>query len=143
MLPARINLVTLGVADIAASTQFYERLGWKRSRKASMPEISFLALDNLVLGLFGRDALAAETNMADAPAGWGGFALAINLESEQAVDAAFAAAVKAGARVLAPAKKMHWGGYSGYFADPDGHAWELAHNPFFPLGEDGRIRLPD
>jgi hypothetical protein len=143
MLPRRVNLITLGVADVAASTQFYERLGWKRSQKAGTPEISFLALDNLVLGLYGRDALAAETNRAGDPAGPGGFALAINLPSEQAVDEAFAVAVKAGARVLAPAKTMHWGGYSGYFADPDGHAWELAHNPFFPLGEDGLVTLPE
>jgi hypothetical protein len=143
MLPRRINLVTLGVADVAASTAFYERLGWKRSQKASTPEISFLALDNLVLALFGRKALAAEMNLKHAPAGPGGFSLAINLESEQAVDAAIEVAVKAGARVLAPARKMHWGGYSGYVADPDGHAWELAHNPFFPLGEDGLARLPE
>ena len=143
MLPRRVNLITLGVADVAASTQFYERLGWKRSQKAGTPEISFLALDNLVLALYGRKALAAETNRAEAPAREGGFALAINLDSEEAVDAAFATAVEAGARVLAPAKKMHWGGYSGYFADPDGHAWELAHNPFFPLGEDGLVTLPE
>ena len=143
MLPARINLVSLGVADVAAATQFYERLGWKRSQKASGEAISFLVLDNLVLGLYGREALAAEMSRKSAPAGSGGFALAINLQSEQAVDAAFAIAVQAGARVLAPAKKMHWGGYSGYFADPDGHAWEIAHNPFFPLGADGKMRLPD
>ena len=134
MLPARINLVTLGVADVAASTAFYRRLGWKRSEKASTPEISFLVLDNLVLALFGKEALAAETNRADASAARGGFALAINLASEQGVDEAFAAVVQAGARVLAPAKKMHWGGYSGYFADPDGYLWEVAHNPLFQVG---------
>jgi len=143
MLPRRVNLITLGVADLAASTAFYQRLGWKPSEGASAAEISFLALDNLVLGLYGRKALAAETNRTDEPAGSGGFALAINLESEEAVDEAFAAAVAAGARVLAPARKMHWGGYSGYFADPDGHAWEIAHNPFFPLSEDGLVKLPD
>jgi len=142
MLPPRVNLVTLGVADVAASTAFYERLGWKRSEKASAAEITFLALDNLVLGLYGRAALAAEMNLENTPEGPASFALAINLESEAAVDAAFATAVEAGARVLAPAKKMHWGGYSGYFADPDGHAWEVAYNPIFPLDKDGRMTLP-
>ncbi|MDP2619686.1 MAG: VOC family protein [Hyphomicrobiales bacterium] len=143
MLPGRVNLITLGVADVAASTAFYKRLGWRRSETASTPDISFLALDNLVLGLYGRKALAAESNRPHAPAGPESFALAINLESEAAVDDAFALAVKAGARVLAPAKKMHWGGYSGYFADPDGHAWEIAHNPFFPLTHEGFVTLPE
>lgn len=143
MLPQRVNLITLGVGDVASSTAFYQRLGWKRSEKASSADISFMVLNNLVLGLYGRKALAAEMNRDGEAAGAGAFSLAINLESVEAVDAAMETAVKAGARVLAPARKMHWGGYSGYFADPDGHAWEIAHNPFFPLTDEGLVTLPE
>ena len=142
MLPARINLVTLGVADISAATAFYERLGWKRSRQASTSQVTFLALDNLVLGLFGAADLAADMKRGT-PGTPGACALAINLPGERQVDEAMAAALAAGASLLKNPEKVFWGGYSGYFADPDGHAWELAHNPFFPLSDDGLVQLPD
>lgn len=136
MVPARINLVTLGVADIAAATAFYERLGWRRSDKASTTEISFLALENLVLALFGRDALAAETGHGRigryGPGRRRRVALAVNLPDEAAVDAAIAAAIEAGARLLKAAEKTGWGGYSGYVADPDGHAWGIRPQPLLP-----------
>lgn len=141
-LPARINLVTLGVSDVAASTAFYEKLGWKKSQGGSNAEVSFLKLDNLVLGLFGADDLAADMKRAE-PGGTGNFSLAINLESEQAVDRAMEAALAAGATLLKTPEKVFWGGYSGYFADPDGHPWELAFNPVFALDENAMMALPD
>lgn len=142
-LAARINLVTLGTADLAAATAFYERLGWRRSARWSSDEVSFVALDNLVLGLFGRAALAADMGLAAAPQpATGGFSLAINVASEAEVDAVLAQAAAAGATILKPGEKTFWGGYAGYFADLDGHAWEVAHNPFFPLDDMGRMTLP-
>jgi hypothetical protein len=145
MLPARINLVTLGVGDIAVATAFYEKLGWKRSQGGSNDQISFLALDNVVLGLFGRENLAKDMNgeAPGTPAAPGAATLAINLPSEAAVDEAMAAALEAGARLLKKPENVFWGGYSGYFADPDGHPWELAYNPFFPLDGAGMVQLPD
>ena len=145
MLPARINLVTVGVGDIDAATAFYERLGWKRSKSASNDQISFLALDNLVLGLFGREDLASDMNgeASGAPGVPGASTLAINLPSEEAVDKAMAAALEAGARLLKKPEKVFWGGYSGYFTDPDGHPWELAYNPFLPLDGAGMMQLPE
>lgn len=141
-LPARINLVTLGVADVAASTAFYEKLGWRKSHGASNADISFLGLDNLVLALFGAGELAADMKREGAP-GHGAFSLAVNLDSERAVDRAMDDALAAGARLLKKPEKVFWGGYSGYFADPDGHAWELAFNPVFLLGENGMMALPN
>lgn len=145
MLPARINLVTLGVGDIAAATAFYEKLGWKKSRGGSNDQISFLVLDNLVLALFGREDLNRDIQgeVSGAPAAPGAATLAINLPGEEAVDEAMAAALKAGARLLKKPEKVFWGGYSGYFADPDGHPWELAYNPFFPLDGAGLMQLPE
>jgi catechol 2,3-dioxygenase-like lactoylglutathione lyase family enzyme len=142
-IAARINLVTLGVADLAASAAFYERLGFRRSQTAGSEAIAFFALANLVLALHPRAMLAEDAGLPDTPAGFGGVTLAQNVASERHVDAALLAAVKAGARLLQPARKVFWGGYSGYFADPDGHPWEVAYNPFFPLDEHGAIILPE
>lgn len=142
-MPARINLVTLGVADVARSTVFYTALGWTPSA-GSQPEITFLQLGATVLALFGHDDLAddAQVPRAQQPA-FRGVSLAINLENEAAVDAAMATARAAGATVLKEPEKVFWGGYSGYFTDPDGHLWELAHNPHWTLGADGTVTLPD
>jgi len=142
-LPPRINLVTLGVADLEASSAFYERLGWRRGARGGEAEVRFFALSGLVLALFSRQALADDAKVPNTPPGFGGIALAINLPSEAAVDDGLAAAAAAGARILKPAERTSWGGYSGYFADPDGHPWEVAYNPGFPLNADGRIVLPD
>ena len=143
MLPARINLVTLGVADVARATAFYESLGWRRSPR-SQDTISFFQLGGCILGLFGFDDLAADAGIAarDVPA-FRGVSLAINLPTEADVDAGLAAAVDAGATLLKAAQRAEWGGYSGYFADPDGNAWEVAHNPGWPLAADGTITLPE
>lgn len=142
-LPPRVNLVTLGVSDLAASIAFYERLGWRRSVSAGTDEVAFFALGNLVLGLYPRPLLAQDAKVPDTPPGFSGVTLAINLADEAAVNVAMAAALAAGARQAKAPEKVFWGGYSGYFADPDGHLWELAFNPFFPQDEGGLIVLPD
>lgn len=141
----RISLITLGVEDIAAATAFYERLGWKKS-SASQESVSFFGLDGIALGLFGRQALAEDAGLSgvsgDKPA-FSGITIAYNVGSEGEVDAALAFAESCGARIAKPAEKVFWGGYSGYFADPDGHLWEVAFNPFSPLDENGHMILPD
>jgi predicted lactoylglutathione lyase len=142
-MSASITLVTLGVADIAKATVFYERLGFVRSKQASQTAISFFQAGPVVLALFGRDALDDDAQAEALWTGNGGIALAQNVASEAEVDAAMAKAEAAGARVLKPAAKTFWGGYDGYFADPDGHVWEVAFNPHWPLDADGSIKLPD
>jgi predicted lactoylglutathione lyase len=142
-VPARVNLVTLGVSDLEASAAFYERLGFRRSRSAGNETIAFFALANLVLALHPRAMLAEDAALPDTPPGFGGITLALNVARREEVDAALRAAVEAGARLLKPAVTACWGGYSGYFADLDGHPWEVAYNPFFPLNPEGRIILPD
>jgi len=142
-LPARINLVTLGVADVARSTAFYTALGWRPS-SGSQPEITFIQLGATILGLFGHDDLADDAQLPRSPApDFRGVSLALNLDSDDAVDAAMAAARAAGATVVKEPQKVFWGGYSGYFADPDGHLWELAHNPHWTIGADGTVTLAD
>jgi len=142
-IPARIHLVTLGVSDLARSTAFYEALGWRRS-PASAEGVSFFLTGGAILSLFGFRDLADDAHLpaSDRPA-TGGVALAINVRSEAEVDAALADAERAGATILKPAQRVFWGGYSGYFADPDGHAWEVAYNPFFPFAADGSLDLPE
>jgi uncharacterized protein len=137
----RITLVTLGVADVAASRAFYERLGFKAST-ASQPSICFMQLGGLVLSLYGRAALAGDAHVLDIAIGFSGVTLAQNCRSEADVDVALAHAVACGATLKKPAQKVFWGGYSGYFADPDGHLWEVAHNPYFPLDANGCVQLP-
>lgn len=136
----RLSVVSLGVADLAASRTFYERLGWSAS-PASNDQIVFFQLGGIVLGLYGRSALAADANLSPGH-GFGGVALAHNARSKEEVDTLLAEAERAGARILKPAEEVFWGGYSGYFADPDGHPWEVAWNPHFPIREDGSIELP-
>lgn len=138
----RLGLVTLGVADVARARCFYEAMGLKAS-SASQAEVTFFQLGNVVLALFGRAALAADAGVADSKPGFSGVALAWNVASETAVDEALAQAAACGGRIVKPGQKVSWGGYSGYFADPDGHLWEVAHNPFFPLDAQGRVLLPD
>lgn len=140
MLPSRVNLITLGVSDVAASTEFYERLGWKKSA-ATNEQVTFFHSSGTVLGLFGRLALAEDAQVAAAKDGFSGVTFAQNLNSEREVDAAFAHALACGAKALKPPQKVFWSGYSGYFADPDGHVWELAHNPFIPLNAQGLMTL--
>jgi len=145
-MQARISLITLGVADVARATAFYTRLGFARAA-ASNDQITFMQAGGVVLSLFVRRSLAADVGLpsgspgADAPAGFAGVTLAHNVDSPAQVDAVLAEAVAAGARLVKPGQKVFWGGYSGYFADPDGHLWEVAHNPFFPLDDQGRVQL--
>ena len=138
----RLTLVTLGVADLAKSRAFYEAWGWKAS-SASQPSVAFFQGNGLALALYGRAALAEDAEVEDRPSGFSGITLAYNGRSEAEVDEVFAAAVKAGAQAVKIPRKTSWGGYSGYFADPDGHLWEVAWNPFFPLDEQGHMFLPD
>lgn len=140
----RLSLVTLGVADVARSRRFYEEgLGWTPS-SASRESIVFFQLGGIALALFGRAALAEDAHLPPTPAeGFGGITLAHNVGSRAEVDAVMAHAERAGARILKPAQDVFWGGYSGYFADPDGHPWEVAWNPFVTLGPDGSLRLPE
>lgn len=139
----RLNIVGLGVADVAEATQFYRRLGWKPS-SASNPAITFMNAGGVVVSLFQRAALLEEAGVQDrVGAGSPGVTLACNLESREKVDATLAEAVAAGATLTAPAVERDWGGYSGYFTDPDGHAWEVAWNPFIALRPDGSLHLPD
>lgn len=138
----RINLVTLGVADVQASAAFYERLGLRRSAQ-SQPGVAFFQLGAVVLGLFGRADLAADASVDDTPPGFSGVTLAHNVGSPEEVRAVIAAAVAEGARLVKVPEAVFLGGFSGYFADPDGHLWEVAHNPFWPIDDTGAVHLPD
>jgi len=140
-VPARISIVTLGVADLPRAVAFYEALGWERA-SASMDEIAWFRTADTNLGLFPNQDLAADANLPPLRGRFGGITLAINVGTAEAVAAALDAAVAAGATLLKPATRADWGGVSGYFADPDGHPWEVAFNPAFPIGPDGRVHIP-
>ncbi|MEI2805982.1 MAG: VOC family protein [Albidovulum sp.] len=140
MTPQRVTLITLGVADLARSRAFYEMLGWVPA--SAQEGVVFYQMHGAVLALFGREALAADQGRPGARLGTGAMALAQNFPTEPEVDAAWDAALAAGAVPLKTPEKVFWGGYSGYYADPDGHVWELAMNPFWPLAPDGNLTLP-
>ncbi len=141
--PPRVSLVTLGVADVARATAFYQALGWAPSPASVPGEVSFFPTAGGLLALWGTTDLAEDAGLPPGPpVGFRGVSLAINVETEAAVDEALAAAVAAGAELTQPARKVEWGGYNGYFTDPDGHVWEVAYNPGWPIGDDGRPRLP-
>jgi predicted lactoylglutathione lyase len=137
----RLSFVTLGVADIARARVFYEKLGFKAS-SASNENVTFFDANGVVLALFGRAALAEDACVPDSKPGFSGVALAHNVGTEQEVESVLAEVQAAGGRIVKPAQRVFWGGYCGYFSDPDGHLWEVAHNPFFPLDEEGRVTLP-
>jgi catechol 2,3-dioxygenase-like lactoylglutathione lyase family enzyme len=142
-IPARISIVTLGVHDLERSERFYQSLGWERVSSSMAGEIAWFRTADSYLGLFGFESLAEDANVAaTASGGFGGVTLAICLESEEAVSAAMDDAVAAGATLLKSPERAEWGGFSGYFADPDGHPWELAFNPNFPIDGEGRITIP-
>jgi catechol 2,3-dioxygenase-like lactoylglutathione lyase family enzyme len=137
----RLSIVTLGVSDIARARTFYEALGWSGQE---VEQTVFFQAGGLAITLWGRDKLADD---AGVPAGeqgpFGGMTLAHNVRSTGEVDTILAAAAAAGATITRPAAKTFYGGYAGYFADPDGHLWEIAHNPGFTLESDGSLTLPD
>ncbi|MFO1142449.1 MAG: VOC family protein [Amaricoccus sp.] len=140
MFPKAITLITLGVADLERSRAFYAALGWEAAQ--AQEGVIFIQLAGQVLALFGVDDLADDMHAPRGSLGKGAVTLARNLPTEAEVDAAFAQALAAGATALKRPEKVFWGGYSGYFADPDGHVWELAMNPFWPLAPDGTLTLP-
>jgi uncharacterized protein len=137
----RLTLVTLGVEDVPRARDFYRRLGFTATGPSDN-SVAFLPAGGVVLALWGRKALAEDAKLSDSRPGFSGIALAHNVRSEAEVDAVLAEAVAAGGRMVKPAERAFWGGYTGYFADPDGHLWEVAHNPGFPLDAEGHIQLP-
>ncbi len=138
----RLSLVTLGVSDLAKSRAFYEAWGWKAS-SASQPSVVFFQANGLALALFGRADLAKDAGVEDKPTGFAAVTLAYNACSKAEADEVYAQAIAAGAKAIKPLHDVFWGGYSGYVADPDGHLWEIAWNPSFPLDEQGHLFLPD
>jgi uncharacterized protein len=144
-LQPRLTVLTLGVRDVGASTKFYEALGFERKVRATGDEISFIAAGGVVLALWSWDKLAADACLAGGPAprGFRGATLAWNCAMPAEVDAAFAKAMAAGGRPLRQPEKTDYGGYRGYFSDPDGHVWEVVQAPGFGFTEDGRLILPE
>ncbi|KQX72311.1 MULTISPECIES: VOC family protein [Aeromicrobium] len=137
----RISLITLGVADLARARRFYEDgLGWVKGNDED--EVAFYQLSNgLVLAIWSRDELAADARTTDTGATFSGISIAFNTRSHDEVDDVLAAVEAAGGAVTKPAEEQVWGGYSGYFADPDGHPWEVAYNPGWSIDETGHVRL--
>ena len=140
-MDARISVITLGVADVTRARTFYQALGWPL-RGEPDEQIAFFANAGSRLALYPLNAIAEEAGQAPAAPGSMRMTLAMNVESRELVDQALEEVVGAGGTILAPAQERFWGGYSGYFADPDGHAWEVAFNPFWPIGADGLPQLP-
>lgn len=134
----RVSLITLGVADTARARAFYEALGWEGESPDG--DVVFFQAGGMIAALWGRGKLAEDSAVAD-NGGWGGVTLAHNVGSPEAVDAVLAEAEAAGATIGRPGAPTFWGGYSGVFVDPDGHPWEVAHNPGWVLAEDGSVRL--
>jgi predicted lactoylglutathione lyase len=143
-VPAQLSIVTLGVSDLERSARFYADLGWERRGDLADGIVWFKTTTSWV-GLFGYDALAADAGLEPVPLddlpAYRGITIAINLASEAEVDLAFAKVVEVGGRIVKPAERLSWGGYSGYWADPDGHLWEIAYAPMFPPDEHGRIEI--
>lgn len=137
----RISLITLGVRDLKRATAFYEALGWRRAAP-SQPSVTFIQLGNIVLSLFSREELAKDAALDAEGNGFSGVTLAYNTRSTAEVDEIVARAVECGGTLVKQPENVFWGGYSGYFADTEGHLWEVAHNPFFAMDNDGNLKLP-
>lgn len=135
----RVSLITLGVADLAQARAFYQELGWTTGAKPD-DDVVFFQAGGMIVALWGRDQLADDTVVEDA-GGWGGVTLAHNVRSPAEVDAVLAEAEAAGATIARLGAETFWGGYSGVFVDPDGHAWEIAHNPHWTIADDSSVRL--
>ena len=138
----RVSIITLGVSDLARSKEFYERLGWQRSMTKS-EGIVFFQAGGMGLALYPRQELAKDANVPADGQGFSGISLAYNARSRGEVDSVLVEAKAAGATILKPAQEAFWGGYSGYFSDPDGFLWEVAWNPSFSIEKDGSIRIPE
>ena len=141
-IPARTTLVTLGVADVERAATFYAALGWQRSSASVEGEVAFIATAGAVISLYGLANLARDAGLGAERSGFSGITLAINLESRADVDQAYDEWLAAGGTSCNAPVAAEWGGYIAYVADPDGHVWELAHNPYWPI-VDGRVVLPD
>ncbi len=137
----RISLITLGVSDLARSQSFYAQLGWQPSLPPT-EGIVFFQAGAMIFALYPRNELARDANLSPDGTGFNGISLAYNARTRAEVDAVLHAALAAGATLRKPAQEAFWGGYSGYFADPDGFLWEVAWNPQFPIAADGSIHLP-
>ena len=137
----RVTLITLGVADLGRARAFYRAIGWQEHPE-SQQSIAFFQMNGSALALFDREALAQDQGRSGTALGTGSITLAQNFSDEADVDAAFDLAISAGATPLKRPETVFWGGYSGYWADPDGHVWEVARNPFWPLADDGSLLLP-
>jgi uncharacterized protein len=135
----RLSLVTLGVSDLARARAFYEALGWT-TRAEPGDDVVFFQTGCMIVALWGRDQLAEDSVIRDS-GGWGGVTLAYNTRSPAEVDAVMAEAEAAGAAIARPAAETFWGGYAGVFHDPDGHPWEVAHNPRWTIEDDGSVKL--
>ena len=135
----RVSLITLGVSDLARARAFYEALGWTTGA-APADDVVFFQAGGMIVALWGRDQLAEDSGVADG-GGWGGITLAYNVRSPDEADAVIEEARRAGARIVREPGKTFWGGYSGVFVDPEGHPWEVAHNPNWTVGADGSVRL--
>ena len=135
----RLSLVTLGVSDLGRARAFYEALGWTTGAEPE-DDVIFFQSGGMIVALWGRDQLAEDSGVSDA-GGWGWVTLAHNVRSPDEVDAVIAEAEAAGATIARPGAPTFWGGYSGVFIDPDGHPWEVAHNPHWRLEEDGSVKL--
>jgi uncharacterized protein len=138
----RLSLITLGVSDVSRAQAFYEALGWHMDAGVNdeTDHVAFFQAGGLIVALWDRGKLAEDSGVED-PGGWGGVTLAYNVHSPGDVDAVLAEAKAAGARIARPGGETFWGGYSGVFIDPDGHPWEVAHNPGWTVHEDGRTTL--
>jgi catechol 2,3-dioxygenase-like lactoylglutathione lyase family enzyme len=133
----RLSLVTLGVADLARARAFYEALGWEGVSPDD--DVMFFQAGGMIVALWSREKLAADSGIAQDPGGWGGVTLAHNVRSPQEVDAVIAQAEAAGGQIPCHGAETFWGGYSGVFIDPDGHPWEVAHNPRWTIHPDGSV----
>ena len=142
IMEQRLSIITLGVEDLKRSREFYERLGWRRSMN-NAAGIVFFQAGGIALALYPRQDLAKDANVPPDGNGFGGVSLAYNTRSRAEVDSVLEDATAAGATIIKPAKEAFWGGYSGYFSDPDAFLWEVAWNPSFPIAEDGSIRIPE
>lgn len=135
-----ISFITLGVTNLERSRRFYRALGWTES-SSSQTEVAFFQVGSVAFALFGRESLAEDASVSAEGSGFAGFTIAHNVASENDVETTLLEAIAAGGRLVRPGEKAPWGGFRGYFSDPDGFLWEVCYNPFFPLDTQGFVQL--